>query len=165
MKSGGELLGLPAIGHDSGRRIGIVADVLFDDECTRVIALVVRCGRVLRHRYVIGFSDIISLDDGAVAIRDESALRAPTGDEITAMTTNRRSVQGKPVVSPAGRYLGQVADILFDERSGNVVGFAVGEPVRAGGWRPRSVLPADLSPVVGRDVVISAAQTRDHPSP
>ena len=156
MRSGGELLGLPAVADGSGRRIGTVADVLFDDACTRVLGVVVRRGRVFTDRRVIGFSDITTIDRGALMVRDESASRAPTADEIGAMAKNRRSMQGKPVVSRTGSYVGQVADVLFDESSGDVVGFAVGEPARTGRWRPRAVLPADLNPVVGRDVVIGS---------
>jgi len=156
MKTGGELLRLPAVADESGRRIGTVVDVLFDDGCTRVLGLVIGGRGLFASRRVIGFSDIQSFSDHTIVVRHESVPRAPRADEVTAMAKPRRSMQGKPVVSRKGRYLGQVADVLFDEDSGQVIGFAVGEPARSGRWRPRVVLPTDLNPIVGRDVVIGA---------
>jgi uncharacterized protein YrrD len=156
MRTGGELLGLPAVADRSGRRLGVIVDVLFDDRCTRVIGVVIRRGRLFGRHEVIGFSAITTVDCSAVLVGDRSVARAPTPEEVHAMSVNRRAMQGKPVVSRRGTYMGQVADVLFNEGTGDVVGFTLGEPARAGRRRPRAILPADLNPVIGRDVVIGS---------
>jgi uncharacterized protein YrrD len=156
MMTGGELLGLPAIADESGHRVGVVADVLFDDRCNRVLGVVVAGRLPFVTRRVIGFSDIQSMREDAIVVSDGSVLRAPRAEELEAITRRRGSMQGKPVVSKTGRFIGQVADVLFDEDSGEVVGFTIGDPVRNGRWRPRAVLPTDLNPIVGRDVVIGS---------
>ena len=133
MKTGADVLGV-AIKADDGHRIGTVQDLLFDDTCSRVLGLVVRSGFVFRVRQVVGFSEVQEIGPNAVIVAGANPRR-PTPDEVAALGTDRRSMQGRPVVSRRGEYLGAVRDVLFDEESGRVLGFEVAYP--KGNGRPR----------------------------
>ena len=123
MKAGADVLGI-AIRADNGRRIGTVHDVLFDDACSRVVGLVVRSGLVFRTRQVVGFTEVQDISPRAVVVAGAKPRR-PSPDEVAAMSTDRRSIQGRAVVTRGGEHLGTVRDVLFDEESGRVLGFEV----------------------------------------
>ena len=135
MKAGADVLGV-AINADDGQRIGKVHDLLFDDRCSRVTGLVVRSGLVFRTSRVIGFSQVQAIGPDAVTVAIANA-RPPNADEVAALGSGRRSMQGRPVVTRGGEYLGAVRDVLFDEDSGLVLGFEVAYPKgngRPGDW-------------------------------
>lgn len=153
MKAGAEVLGLTMVAGD-GRRIGTVADLLFDDKCHRVLGFVLRSGLVFRSRRVIGYGEIQSIGPEAIVAAD-SHPRELDADEVTALATDQRSMQGKPVVTSEGRYVGAVSDVVFDEETGRVIGFEVAKPPATGPWRLGRVrLPDDLSHVVADAVIL-----------
>jgi uncharacterized protein YrrD len=153
MKAGADVLGM-AIQAEDGRRIGTVVDLLFDDRCSRVLGLVMRSGHVFRTRQVVGFSEVQEISPSAVVIADPNPRR-PNADEVAALGTNRRSMQGKPVTTGEGHYLGAVRDVLFDEESGRVLGFEVAYPEATGQPRRRTGVRADLASVVSDAVIVS----------
>jgi uncharacterized protein YrrD len=157
MKTGADVLGI-AIKADDGRRIGTVQDLLFDDRCSRVLGLVMRSGYVFRTRQVVGFSEVQEIRPTAVVVADAHPRR-PDPDEIAALGTDRHSMQGKPVVTREGEYIGAVRDVLFDEESGRVLGFEVAYPKANGLPRRRTGIRADLASVVSDAVVVSEASS------
>ena len=154
MKTGADVLGI-AIKADDGRRIGTVQDLLFDDRCSRVLGLVMRSGFVFRTRQVVGFSEVQEISPSAVVVAG-ATLRRPVPDEIAALGTDRQSMQGKPVVTRGGEYLGAVRDVLFDEESGRVLGFEVAYPRADGQTRRRAGVRTDLARVSDALVVSDA---------
>jgi uncharacterized protein YrrD len=153
MKTGADVLGI-AIKSDDGRRIGTVQDLIFDDRCSRVLGLVMRSGFVFRTRQVVGFSEVQEISPSAVVVADANPRR-PDPDEIAGLGTDRQSMQGKPVITREGEYLGAVRDVLFDEESGRVLGFEVAYPKANAQLRPRTDVRADLASAVSDAVVVS----------
>ena len=156
MKTGADVLGVP-IQSDDGHSIGTVMDLLFDDRCSRVLGLVMRSGYVFRTRQVVGFSEVQAIRPNAVVVAGANPRR-PNPDEVAALGADRRSMQGKPVVTREGQYLGAVKDILFDEESGRVLGFEVAYPDASRRARRRTGVRADVAGVVSDAVIVSGAQ-------
>lgn len=155
MKAGADVLGM-TVKADDGRRLGTVTDLLFDDRCSRVVGFVTRCGYVFRTCQVVGFSEVQEIGPSAVVVSDASQ-RSARGDEASAIRTDRRSMQGKAVVTRQGRYLGTVRDVLFDEANGRVLALEVADPETRGKLGRRAAVPAHLTYVIPDGVVISDA--------
>jgi uncharacterized protein YrrD len=66
-------------------------------------------------------------------------------------------MQGKPVLTREGEYLGAVRDVLFDEESGRVLGFDVAYREANGRPHRRAGVRADLASVVSDAVIVSDA--------
>lgn len=158
MMAGAEVLGLNVRTED-GTRIGTVADVLFDDSCSRVLGFVLRSGFVFRTRRVVGFGEVRRIGPAAIVTMGATPRRL-AADELAAIGTDQKAMQGRAVITREGRYVGAVRDVLFDETSGRVVGFEVSEPPVPGPRRiRREPLPADLSHVVADVVIVSEARS------
>lgn len=152
-------MGMTIIAND-GTRLGTVADLLFDDACRRVVGFVLRSGYVFRTRQVVGFSEVQAISTTAIIVT-RLTPRRPSADEVAALSTDHRSMQGKRVMTRDGRHIGAFRDVLFDESSGRIVGFEVSEPRTAGPHRlsgPR--LPAALTNVIADGVIIPETRKR-----
>jgi uncharacterized protein YrrD len=156
MKAGADVLGMPIKAND-GRRIGTVTDLVFDDQCSRVLGLVMRCGYVFRTRQVVSFSEVQDISPSAVLVADANPRR-PNPDEVASLGADRRSMQGKAVVTrQGGRYLGSVRDVLFDETNGRVLALEVAYPSTSAIGGRRTAIPAHLTYVIPDGVVVSDA--------
>lgn len=162
MKTGSELLGKPIITADDGRRLGVVRDLLFDDSFSRVIGLVLVRRLLFGRSRVIGFSDIDAIGNDAIVTRPAAApLQGEQAAEVTRGTSERSGVQGKPMVSLDGRYLGALDDVVFDETTGRIVGYEITTRGRLGLRSQHNFLPAQEA-TVGTDVLVvpSGAQVQ-----
>jgi uncharacterized protein YrrD len=133
MSAAMDLVGYDVIDEGSQRLIGTVTDVLFDDDCRRVLALVA-LDHVRRGWSAIAFDDIQAFREGAIVAR--VALRGSAATTAAAQAATSGSLQGKPVVTVKRRYLGTLNDVYFDQRSGRVIAFEVRL------WDPRRTSPA-----------------------
>jgi uncharacterized protein YrrD len=150
MKAGIELLGQNVVDVTSGRSLGSVADLLFDDDGSRVTGLVIE-RRWLPRRTVVPFEEIYMFrHDGIVA-----AARRQRRQRATSDSANAGALEGKPIVSATGRLVGTVRDVYFDEATGRVVAYEVSNCAPRRICRRRSLVYLHREPIVG-DVIILA---------
>lgn len=152
MKAGLQLVGMPMM-NPAGEELGRVVDLLFDDDCRHVIGVTLARRRLRAREQFVAFDDLHTFADDAVIA---SPRRTPFGRSRRAPARNQ-AVQGKAVVSERGRYLGTVADVLFDERSGRIEAYAVAS---TRGERQVAVISADAVPVVSDVVLVTEHEPR-----
>jgi uncharacterized protein YrrD len=118
------LLGRHVVEEGSGVPLGVVADVLFDDDCEQVVGLLIERRRLRRRRHaVIAFDALCSCSDEALVAASGTALTVRQS-WVRALPSTA-AIQGKALITAAGDVLGTIADIAFDEHDGRVVAFDV----------------------------------------
>ena len=155
MRAGMDLLGNEVVEEDTRKSIGSVTDVLFDDGCRHVVALVTERRRLLPRRRVIAFDQIRAFCPEVVV-----AQPIPFSPHPVAVPTepSSGSLEGRPVVSAAGDYLGAVSDVFFDEHTGRVTAFELTFRGPRHMCRRRTLLPADLRVIIGDGIVLGPGQ-------
>lgn len=148
MTTGIEMLGRDVVDERTGRTVGRVADMLFDDECRRVVGVVAE-RRLSRRRTVIGAAAVRAYGPRVMV---ESIETTPVSSDEPVATAST-SVEGKPVVTSSGRVLGTVVDVVFNEADGRVTGFDVRDWAPGRSCRRRRLLPVNVPLAVG-DVII-----------
>lgn len=146
MRAGLQVLGLPIV-DESGQHVGTVADMLFDDECRRVIGLVMHRRQSRSRRSFVEF-DVVR------AIRDDVVIAAVDLRRASRVAVNR-PVQGKTVISNSGRYVGTIRDVYFDENTGDVCGYEVSP---SAGTAATALLPSRV-PIMGDVLVVEDEAT------
>jgi uncharacterized protein YrrD len=122
MRAAKDFVGHDVIEDGSERLIGNVTDVLFDDDCRRVLAFLAR-DRLHGGWYAIAFEDVRAFRERAILVR--LTLEGLAAASAAAQAASRGSLQGTPVVCVQRRYLGTLNDIYFDQRSGHIVRYEV----------------------------------------
>jgi uncharacterized protein YrrD len=149
-----DLLGYNVLEEGSRRPMGTVADVLFDDHCRRVVALIAEHRGFRRQQTLIAFGDICRFSADTVIARGKSRFDA--GETRDQQRTG--ALEGKLVVTSKGRYVGTVKDVHFHEASGRVMAFEITL------WTPRrmcrrpTLLPVDSSLAIGDVIVVSESR-------
>lgn len=116
--------GRKVVSRESAEQVGTVRHVVIDAATRRIAALHVH-GRK-KKALLVDWSAVTGFGPDAVVIDTEDSLRPPAeGDELT-VTSGKLSLEGRLVLSDGGDSLGEVADIEFDEESGEVLAIAAG---------------------------------------
>jgi len=148
--SGMRLLGRPVIEEGSGSLLGVIADVLLDDDCQQVVGVLVEQRRLRRRHAVIAFEALCRCSDEAVVAAAGTALSVRESWTHTLPSTT--ALQGKALITSAGGVLGIIADVAFDEYDGRVTAFDVQQRTESQSRR-RTLARPDGTMVVG-DVVV-----------
>jgi uncharacterized protein YrrD len=155
-----EVVGLPIVSGENGERIGKVADVLMDPDSKQLVGLVV-AGGLLASEQVLPFSDVQTLGKDAVVARTASGLVNPKEWAGRAIATRRTStLMKKPVITDAGRELGEVRDVVVDESNGAVDGLDIAGR-RFAAVVPRRAATPGNEMVVGPDALIVPERSLD----
>ena len=144
-----EVIGKTVVSADTGDRLGGVSDALIDD--VSVVALVIG-GGLLAKEHVLPFRDVQTLGGDAVLARTGSGMVGPKEWRTSGPETSRSSaLRGRAVVTTGGTRLGEVSDVLIDDRTGAFEAFEVS----SGGLRSRrSTLRASSQIRIGADAVV-----------
>ena len=149
------IIGKTVVSAETGIRLGSVSDVLLEEGRGRIVGLVLGSG-LLAKEHVMPFADVQTLGRDAVLARTDAGIAGPREWRKSGVKTTRSSeLRGRAVVSAAGERLGNVSDLMIDERTGAFDGLEVAWGHRLAGLRRRhSVVPASSDVRIGPDAII-----------
>lgn len=154
MRSRAEVRGLPVVDTDSGRVLGRVKELVVNPRRGVVTGLLLSAGR---RDLFLPFDQIRVLGQAAVTVGAEVRLE-PTRDGAQC-----EGPIGKRVVTPDGKLLGLVDDILFDAESGCLWGYELTAGVLADFVDGRKAVALTDDLVIGPDSVITPEPPLPHP--
>ena len=160
MRKVSEIIGLPVLALDTGRKVEDVDDVLFEPEQNRILALLVDRGGWFDGAKVVRFSAVQSIGDDAVVVPSERSITpVKAHPDIKRALDSHRVVSGMKVYSMGGDYLGRVSDMVVDEATGEVKGYEVTGGFVQETLRGKKFVPAPETTEVGQEVVFVPTET------
>ncbi|BCU82500.1 hypothetical protein JIR001_22830 [Polycladomyces abyssicola] len=158
MRKSQDVIGLPVYHAQTGRHLGTVRDLLFD-EMQRFCGLLLEDGGVFKPgRYLpseligaIG-TDAVMADSEPIPYSSPQALQRWTG-----MLTGQRKLRGRPVMTEQGQALGMVEDVYFLENAGTLVGYELSDGWWSDWREGRKVLRAPCPLIWGEEILIAPA--------
>ena len=163
MVRGRDILRLPVITRDVGRKVGQVEDLLIDQPGTRVLGILVGEKGILSDARVIAWAGILVIGFDAVIIDSESSIvKASEVPEIKEVLERGFVLERTRSQTTGGRELGTIENFFFDSATGMVEGYEL-----IGGFNEqqpsgRAFMPAPSSFEAGKDYAFvdpSAADT------
>ncbi|MCX7745344.1 MAG: PRC-barrel domain-containing protein [Clostridia bacterium] len=138
MEKYSEVLGLPVICLDTGKKVGTIKDVIFSPKDREVKAfLLERKGCQVRKKVIL-LKDVTHLGKDIVVVADCSLIKDfRKADELK----DRRNLTGLKIYSKTGQDLGIVKDILFDYRNRRIEGIEVSDGLLQDIVQGRNILP------------------------
>ena len=126
MLKGKSVIGKTILSLEEGVRLDKINDLVVDPEGRRVVALVVSEGGFMSSSKVVPIGDVSSFGKDAVVIASSSSIISATADaDLRELVEREDKILGKTVFTTSGDKQGSIADIYFQESTGEVVGYEI----------------------------------------
>lgn len=136
-----EVVGLPVICVDTGKKAGVVKDMVFCPDTREVKALLLEHKGVEINGRIIFLKDIANISRDAVVINDASCIARYGKAEDSGQLQGKREIRGLKVYSKSGNELGIVKDVLFDQNTGIIEGVELSDGLLQDIVQGRNILP------------------------
>lgn len=120
-----EAYGRKVVSTDDAETIGRLDAFVIDAEQRSVVGL--RLAKVRGDRPFLSWSDLQGFGNDAATVPSAGVLRLAMSEAEERAASKGFQPIGKPVLSELGTVLGKVEDVDFDEGSGALVGFDLGD--------------------------------------
>ncbi len=147
--------GLPVFDTSSGKELGKVLDLCFDNKGT-VNGLIMDSKGLLKKNKHIPLSQISSFGLDGIMLANELEEERMT-QKLMGMhflETGQDRIIGKPLVTTEGDKLGLVEDVYFKEELGTIIGYEVTDGFFADMSEGRKVFKSSNPLTIGENVVI-----------
>lgn len=122
MERSSEVLGLPVIAFENGKKLGDIKDIVYCPKKREIKGFILENRGFDRRKRMLLFKDVLNIGKDAIIAQGpdcvvpvrESGAGEGTGDE--------GGILGLKIYSRSGENLGVVKDVLFDQKTGLVEG-------------------------------------------
>lgn len=136
-----EVLGLPVISMDGGKKMGIVEDIIFNPGSREVKALLLRKKGYEICKKAVLVKDVLKIGRDAVIIRENSSVCKVNQNDVKEEIKDQGEVKGLRIYTGNGEDLGVVKDVLFDYRTGVMEGLELSDGLLQDLLTGRVILP------------------------
>lgn len=157
-------LGKTIVIRDGGREVGKAKDLIIDQAGGKVLGFVISDG-LMRGTKVAPWPGVDVIGPDTIILKsDQSVADAKDLPEIKQVLDTKTRIRGLRLQTTAGKDLGKIEDLYFDETTGEVEAYELAGSLFGG----HSYLPAPVAIELGRDVAFIDAQlegtiTQDRP--
>lgn len=141
MEKYSEVIGLPVICIDNGRKLGIVEEVIFCPKRKKVLGLLLERKSCHVRKKLLLARDIYEMGKDAVIVADCSCLTDMKKAALLNELGDKGSVLGLRIFTRSGEDIGVVKDVLFDYQSGSIEGVEVSDGLLQDIITGRNILP------------------------
>lgn len=151
-----EVIGLSVVHLKTGKKLGVVRDILFDAK-QRFCGLLLEDGGWLKRRRYIPKENIYAIGRDAVVIRHEAQilLLDETAKEWTGICSGQKKLKGLPILLASGYELGVIENVYFMEEMGTLVGYELSDGLINDLMEGRKVVRPNQPLIWGQDVLIA----------
>jgi uncharacterized protein YrrD len=141
MEKYSEVIGLPVICINDGKKIGNIKDVIFCTTDKDVKAFLLERKGCQISSKAIALKDVLSLGKDALIVSDCTCAKSLNKLKGTINFKNRTPIKGLKVYSRNGDELGIVGNILFDYKTGKIEGVEVSDGLLKDIVKGRNIVP------------------------
>ncbi|MCT4565385.1 MAG: PRC-barrel domain-containing protein [Maledivibacter sp.] len=121
-----DIIGFPIVCTEQRKFRGEVKDAILDLNSFCVVGLVVDHGSLIHHTRVIPFNSIYGINKNKVIVKFKKNMQHMNNfDFQNNFIKKNEMISGTEVVGEDENLLGFIKDIIFEEKSGNILGFVI----------------------------------------
>ncbi|AEV69390.1 PRC-barrel domain-containing protein [Acetivibrio clariflavus] len=154
MQKYSEVLGLPVISLNNGKKVGNVKNIFFCPKKKKILAFLLECKSFEFNKKIIYTEDIINIGKDAVIIKDEDSLKDLKKTKNSHEFTEKGEVIGLRVISKKGEDVGIVKDVIFDYKNNCIEGVEISDGLIHDLVKGRSVLPLIGKVEFGEEIIL-----------
>lgn len=162
MRKGSTVIDQDVFSVSDGTRLETVTDLVINEANDAIIALLIDTGGLMSSSKVIPVSSIHRFGPSAVMVENADVIvEADDIPEVNDILEREDSVLGSRVVTHEGDDLGEIKDMYFDEKTGQIRGFEVSGGRVGDLMEGTSYLKLEQVNTVGPDAVIAQVEARE----
>lgn len=151
------VVGLPVVCVEDGKKVGRVSDIIFSPESKGVLAIILEKKGMELCRKAIAIKDVVSLGDDAVIVSDITCIKKVTKKDFV----QNRALQGLHIYTKNGKDLGVVMDVIFDYQNATIEAFEISDGLIADIFTGRKILPLFGKVEFGEDSILVGEEAID----
>jgi uncharacterized protein YrrD len=154
-----EVLNLPVLCADSGRKAGVVKDIIFGLAGKSVNALLLEQNGLSLKKKVVLLDKLLSLGSDAAIINSSSCVSDMDKASYFDAFRDEGALLGLKVFSKAGGELGIVKDVIFDWKTGKIESFEVSEGMIQDVMQGRKLIPLFGKVELGEEFAVVGSES------
>lgn len=153
-----EVIGLSIIHLGTGKKIGTVCDLLFDNS-QRLRGVLLESNGWFKKRKYIPADCITSIGKDAVIVDNpESVLPLDhLAEQWTGVFSGQKRLKGRSILLSNGYELGMIQNVYFLEEMGTLIGYEISDGLLGDLRQGRKMVKSDQPLIWGDDVLIAPA--------
>lgn len=144
------VIGLPVVCVEDGKKVGRVGNITFSPKNKGVIAIILEKKGMEFCRKAIPIEDVVSLGNDAVIVNDVSCIKKLSKKDMV----DSKELKGLHIYTKEGRDMGVVEDILFDYKKATIEALEISDGLFADIITGRSILPLFGRVEFGEDSIL-----------
>ncbi|OEF98918.1 hypothetical protein BHF71_03050 [Vulcanibacillus modesticaldus] len=153
MKKIQDVLGLPVLDTSTGKKLGVVKDVYFNQR-GELVGLAVESPGIFTKRSYLSFDKVGAIGDDAVTIGTERFLTSFNQNSYYSFSTGKKAYKEYPIVTTNGKELGHISDVYFQEELGKILGYEISDGFLSDVTEGRRTIQIPKKMVFGEDAII-----------
>mgnify|MGYP000968422843 CR=1 FL=1 len=150
----GNVLNLPVICADSGKRAGTVKDLIFDSGKKEVMALLLESAGLFLKKKAVLLEELLDFRGDAAVISSKSCIKEIDIQDYFEVFPGIGCLIGIKVFSKSAGEIGTVSDVIFDAESGRIEGFEISDGLLQDIMQGRKMLPLVGKVEFGKDFAV-----------
>jgi uncharacterized protein YrrD len=152
MEKASEVIGRAVVVREGGQAVGKIKDLVVDQSGRQVLGFIISEG-LFRGTKVAPWVGVQAIGpDSVVLAAVASVVKLEEAPDIKSVLDKELSIRGLRLQTNAGKDLGKVDDVQFDEHTGAVLGYELSGGVFSDAFGGRSLLPTPMTLELGKDL-------------
>ncbi|SCG83258.1 PRC-barrel domain protein [Proteiniborus sp. DW1] len=160
MRKESELIGLPVISKETGKKVASIREIIYSKKKFKVVAFLINEGNIFRDAKIIRFINIDSIGKDALIIENENLVEKSSHFPEIDNLINEKKIIEEEILTEGGESLGHVKDIIIDVESGRIVGFILTDGLIQDLKEGRNVLPYTTETIFGENSIIISNEAK-----
>jgi len=140
------IIGFPVICEQTGKKLGIVEDILYDPSSKRIKGIIVAGTGYISKNFFIDFDDINAFGEAVIIVSN--------GCQRRLVIKENNNIVGKTIIKDNGQELGTISNVIFNPEDGYIEGYEISKGILDDLVAGRSILTGDFQPQLGEDVIV-----------
>lgn len=121
-----DIIGFSILCTDNTKFVGEVKDAILDLRECKLVGLILDYGSIIHHTKVIDFNSIYQINRKNIVVKYKRNIQQMSSFDLSKeFIKKNESILGIEVVGEEENLLGFIQDVLFEEKSGNILGFVI----------------------------------------
>jgi uncharacterized protein YrrD len=153
-----DVIGRRITTREGGQEIGKVKDLAVDPTGREVLGIVLSDGLLSGTRVALWKAVQAVGPDSVVLDSAGSVVKAKSAPEIKAVLGKKSKVKGLKLLTNKGKDLGKITDTVFDEATGDIIGYELSSSLFADAFDGTPFMPTPSWMEFGEDVAFVAPE-------
>jgi uncharacterized protein YrrD len=160
MLKGRDIIGKSIVSYETGQKIDRVKDLIFDQDSSKLLGFLIDESSWFSSARVLMLKDVQVIGPDALIVPSKAAfVKVNESPELNRVVHHNNVLDGTRIMTTDGRSLGNMVDLYFDERTGDIEGYEVSGGIFSDAYSGRSFVPAPQTFKIGEDVAFVPPQT------